>query len=105
MTRLTDKERIKYIDNLNHIAGVLMSFAHEIRQAEKVIRVGPGEIAAGLLVHPVSSERSKSKMMLSRDSSGPEESAFFSRCEHKLPMYRVSVQQVRCPKSGEVFVG
>jgi len=97
MTRLTDKERIDYIDNLNHAAGVLMSFAHEIRQAEKVIRVGPGEIAASLLVHPVGPEQTS-------DSEKERGVAFYTRCQHRIPQYRVQVRQLRCLTSGEVFV-
>ena len=102
---LTDKERIENINSLNKIAGDLMRFAHEIRSAKRVIRIGPGEIAASLLVHPVRTECAPSKATLNKDSSGPTKSAFYSRCEHKLPTYRVSVQQIRCVTSGEVFVG
>lgn len=102
---LTDRQRIEYINDLNKIAGDLMSFVHEVRSAKRVIKIGPGEIAASLLVHPVRTERAPSKAMFNKDSSGPTKSAFYSRCEHKLPTYRVNVQQVRCVNSGEVFVG
>ncbi len=105
MKRLTDKERIEYIDNLNHIAGMLMSFAHEIRQAEKVIRVGPGEIASGIVVHPTLTTKINNSLKSTKDSTGPEKSVFYTRCEHKLLVYRVRVQQIMCSDSGEVFVG
>ena len=102
---LTDKERLDYINNLNKVAGVLATFTQEIRRAEKVIRIGPGEMAAGILVHPVFTERINSALKLHKDSSSLAERSLYSRCEHRLPTYRVSVQQVRCLKSGEVFVG
>jgi hypothetical protein len=106
MTRLTDKERIEYINVLNKFAGDLMVFAHEIRRAEKVIRVGPGEISSGIVVHPTLTTEVKDTLKRAKDSTGyPEKSVFYSRCEHKLLVYRVRVQQITCSDSGEVFVG
>jgi len=102
---LTNKERIEYINNLNKIAGDLISFVHEVRFAERVIKIAPGEIASGFVVHPTLTTEIKNSIKFCKDSTGPEKSVFYSRCEHKLPVYRVQIRQIRCVNSGEVFVG